>query len=386
MTFCGQCGHQLGVGRFCTNCGHPVTAGEAKDSSGTPPVGDAGYQPAFDPTWRTDTAERSAVRARPPLLDPRPPTPARGIPALTDLPDAPSNARFPLFADEVEPPGAAGPALPAGRSAGVPGDVGAGDGGDRDDRGRTGRGGLPPWAVVGLVGLAGIVVVTAVGLRLVTGDTDSAGDGPERAPGASASAPASTGTPSAGADATAPSAPADTPTATPTGRAVRLGAGARVRVPATTPPGESVTGERVSFAAANLLDRDTATCWRRAGDGTGDTLVVTLATESLVTRVGLVNGYAKTDTDDRGRTYDWYDRNRRVLAVEWTFDDGTTLRQDLRTTPRMQTVAVPGGGALTGTVRLRLLQVSAPGRRAGVEGYGRDNTALSELDLVGVPA
>ena len=40
--------------------------------------------------------------------------------------------------------------------------------------------------------------------------------------------------------------------------------------------------------------------------------------------------------DGRGRTLDWYHGNRRVLRVQWIFDDGTTLDQTLGDTMTMQ--------------------------------------------------
>lgn len=61
---CAQCGHRLGVGRYCANCGGPVASPE---------------------TWRTDTAERPAVREEVPMV-------------YSGTPPAP---RFPLFADEA---------------------------------------------------------------------------------------------------------------------------------------------------------------------------------------------------------------------------------------------------------------------------------------------
>ena len=42
-----------------------------------------------------------------------------------------------------------------------------------------------------------------------------------------------------------------------------------------------------------MLDGNPATAWRTAGDATGQSITITLPAPSVVSRVGLVNGYAK---------------------------------------------------------------------------------------------
>lgn len=147
--------------------------------------------------------------------------------------------------------------------------------------------------------------------------------------------------------------------------------GATASAPVTAPPRQDVDGDLVPYVAGNLLDGVPSTTWRMAGDGTGTTLTVTLPAESVVTRVGLINGYAKVDDGT-----DWYPRNRRVLEVEWEFDDGSRVVQHLEQTPTMQGIDV--GPVRTSTVRLRIMFVSAPG--------DRDYTAISDLLLQGSPA
>jgi hypothetical protein len=99
-----------------------------------------------------------------------------------------------------------------------------------------------------------------------------------------------------------------------------------------------------------------------------------------VSEVGLVNGYAKTASNASG-TYDWYAGNRRTLRVEWAFDDGTVLGQDLRQTRRMQPLTLDEP-VVTERVTLRLVEVSPPGTGPA----SRDYTALSEVRLLGAPA
>ena len=78
-----------------------------------------------------------------------------------------------------------------------------------------------------------------------------------------------------------------------------------------------------------MRDGNPTTAWRTAGDGTGAVITITLPEPTVVTRVGLVNGYAKQVAG-----VDWYPNNRRILAVTWGFDNGTHARADLRRATR----------------------------------------------------
>lgn len=233
----------------------------------------------------------------------------------------PPPVRFPLYADEVDraeqPVPAAPPAAPVAPAA---------------PPRRRGPWGL--WAA----GVATLLLVGAVGAALVADD----------GPGSAADR-------SGGAD----------------GRVGDLTSAALVSVPATAAPGRDVEGNRVAYDGENALDGVPETAWRMPGDGVGEEIVVTLAGESRLRSVGLINGYAKTAADR-----DWYHGNRRIERVEWVFDDGTSLTQDLGDDMGVQSVDVD---VTTTTVRLRLLAVSEPGSGPSA----RDFTAISELSLVG---
>ena len=331
MRYCSSCGAQLGVGRYCVNCGlrveHPATDHGA---------------------WRTDTMERPAVPPEPPAV------------------------RFPLYADEApaDGPPAETPAEPDVEALGqpereslLPMTV------DRSDEvPRPTRKQKRLFAV-----LAGIVTVWALvavlGVVLLLRSDDGSGSDETNDPTSSESG-STTDPPSAPATRT-PEPPAGPP------RLVDVARLATARAPATALPTEDVDGALVGYDATNMLDGDPTTCWRAEGDATDDTLVFTLRSPTRITRVGLVNGYAKTVTDGVGNTLDWYAGNRRVLAVEWEFDDGSTVQQELREVRRLQTVRVPR--VTSTTVRLKLLSVSEPG-----EGLAsRDNTPISEVSVIG---
>ena len=316
MNYCSKCGHELDTGRYCTNCGHPVGP---------------------DETWRTDTAERTVAIASPP--PPRPPN----QPPPPHTPPPP--ARFPLFADELDAEGGEdgsydeAPAAPYHPAYG------------------TGYESHPhrrrvwwPW----LAGAAALLVVLGIGIALLTG-------GDEESPAAT------------------------DPTSGPAGKQGHGGAGrtaaddasgelatsSQVTVPDTAPPGRDADGNPTTYDAENMLDGRPDTAWRMPGDGTGDEIVVTLPEESHLTSVGLVNGYAKT-TDG----IDWYHGNRRVESVEWVFDDGSTVTQDLGDSTDLQSTDVD---VTTSSVTLRLVTVSRPGKGS----TSRDYTAISDLSLIG---
>jgi hypothetical protein len=204
------------------------------------------------------------------------------------------------------------------------------------------------------------VLVAGLGIWLLTDDDGSTATdpGPDRSPSRSASHSPSKSPPS-------DPVPAGDVTAEST-----------AEVPATAPPNQDVQGNRVDFEAANMFDGVPETCWRMAGDGTGKEITITLPGETVVSSIGVVNGYAKTARDAQGRELDWYHGNRRVLSVEWVFDDGTTLSQDLEDSTAVQSIDVDD--VRTSTITLRLVSVSAPGTGRAA----RDNTAISDLSII----
>ncbi len=343
MAVCTACGQDPGDGRFCARCGHALRA-------------DA------DPV--TDTAERPASESLGRRRQPPPPPPHPGAP--------PSNARFPMYADEVVgrpgppagvpgqggpppsapyapvPPPMSGPASPP-MSPPVPP--------------RTRRHGFVPIAIAGVCALL-LLVLVAVWLVF----RPVSGDGKDVDQSGSAAGSQGTDDPGSSDDGATAGDPAD------------LTAQAQVDVPAVAPPNQDVNGRAVTYVASNMLDGDAQTAWRMPGDGSTAEITIDLGGPTTVTEVGLVNGYAKIDRDTAGREVRWYPRNRRILEVSWTFDDGTTVMQSLEETARLQSIEVPEVD--TTTITLRLLEVSPP--QAGPQ--GRNYTAISDLALVGSPA
>jgi hypothetical protein len=353
---CTQCGHVLGLGRFCTNCGHPVAARLADPLSDPLPAtevfeapGPASASPGDRHDWRSDTAERGPRPGAAEARVPPPPVVPRLPPVAVEPPPPP---RFPLFADEVPAP--APPAAPAPAPVVTvdhePPDAWAEDGEDdwEDwDEWEDGRRSRALWIVVAVAVLAALVAGAWLLGQALGGD-----DGEARDPGTEDS-----------------SEPAPV--------AVDHAAEATAKAPRTAPSTEDVDGNPTSYDASNMLDGVPETAWRAAGDGSSLKLVFTFPEKTRISEVGLVNGYAKTATDDEGRSFDWYTGHRRITEVTWNFGVGDVVRQALDDDRSMQTIEIDP--VEVRKVVLKIVSTSEPGDGPA----GRNFTAVSDVYLAG---
>jgi hypothetical protein len=330
MKFCTGCGNRLDGGRFCTNCGRPVpAAASAEGAVPTPPA-------------------------------PTHPPPSRPPPPAYTPPPAP---RYPLFTDELFVDKA--PTAPAGRPAAPPTLQPPADPAPAPSR----RPGIS-WLAVALTVVILMLVAVIGGLLLFAGgDDERAGDptGENTAQNESSPPASEPSSPPEPSDPTGP-----TP---PPGEAQDVARFATPSAPKTAKPNLDTRGRLVRYAATNMVDGVAETCWRMPGDGTGTELTFTLAGPTELTEVGLINGYAK-----RAGKLDWYAGNRRVLSVEWVFDDGTVVPQSLSESRNLQTLQIDP--ITTSTVVLRLVSVSAPGKGPSARNF----TPISEVSLYGTPA
>jgi hypothetical protein len=165
--------------------------------------------------------------------------------------------------------------------------------------------------------------------------------------------------------------PASTDAPVGTGPRTDLATGATFVVPDTAPPTQDFDGNMVAYEASQMGDGNPTTTWRTEGDATGETITVTLTQPGVVRRVGLVNGYSKQVAG-----VDWYPNNRRILAVTWTFDDGSTVSQTFAERPGLQMLKVTP--VETGSVTITIDSVTPPGSG----NLGRDYTAISEVSVI----
>ncbi|MGF9760092.1 hypothetical protein AAII07_33340 [Microvirga sp. 0TCS3.31] len=219
--------------------------------------------------------------------------------------------------------------------------------------------------------LAAVLLVALAFLLLQVFDTDGDEVATDPADGATGTSQA----PDPGAGQTTGSAePTDDGGGAPAGasKALDLARGATFEVPGTAPPTTDFDGNLVAYEASQMGDGNPATAWRTAGDATGETITVTLTEPGVVTKVGLINGYAKQVAG-----VDWYPNNRRIIAVTWGFDDGSTVQQTFAEQPAVQRLKVPA--VETATVTLTITAVTPPGPGS----LGRDYTAISEVSVTG---
>jgi hypothetical protein len=152
-------------------------------------------------------------------------------------------------------------------------------------------------------------------------------------------------------------------------------AGASVTATCEQDSGREADGSKVTYGPEHVLDDDPATAWRCESNGRGERLSVKLGAPAVITEVGLIPGYAKTDPADRT---DRYKENRRLSKVRWHFDRDVTIEQKLDPSPgnrELQRIAVPA--VTSSTVVLEVLDsVSAE----------RDRIAVSSVAIKGTPA
>lgn len=133
----------------------------------------------------------------------------------------------------------------------------------------------------------------------------------------------------------------------------------------------------VTYKADKAIDGLADTAWRCPGDGAGQRLTISFQSEVTLTSIGIVPGYAKTDSTDGT---DRYLQNRRISAVSYTFDDGSTFPQNFDTDARnrsVQTISLPN--VSTSHVIITILS-SVAGEAAGNK-PARDHIAISEVTV-----
>jgi hypothetical protein len=310
---CQHCGASVTVGRFCTNCGAQL-----------------GTEPTNPRIWPspTDTAER-----------------------VYDAPE-------PAYAGGSPPPG-----QPAHVAAPGPAHL-APDPGPR-------RPGPGPGLWVGAA-LAMVVVLVLGGFLLLRGGSGGGDDAETTTPPIVPKTHGSAST----SPSTSPSPSASSASPTVIGPPADVAGFSDATAPAHAASGVDFAGRPVTYVAPNMVDGRNDTCWRTPGDATGMVLTFRLDQPTRLTRVGLVNGYSKI-AYAHNRPYDWYLGNRRVLAADWIFDDGTTVSQQFGTDRALQQTAVKP--VTTSVVRLRITSVSPPGKGRAA----RNDTAISEVFLLG---
>ncbi len=379
------CGAELGVGRFCLNCGHRI---------GAPAPVRADPSAASAPPSATLTTTAPALKEA--SDDPSGPTPDRRPADAVPAESAVDPERDDVTHDDAARPASVVPPVQAADPTPVPPTSPPDDVRDEPAPVATRRTAWDPRqdllpyeevddldadlpvrgkAWIGWVLGAALLMGLAFVLLRVFDTGDEVATDPASGATSSAEAPppdsGSSDTGSSG-DGSTGDGPSDGEAPAGVGKVRELARGATFEVPGTAPPTTDFDGNLVAYEASQRGDGNPATAWRTAGDATGQTITVTLPEPGVVTRVGLVNGYAK-----KVAGVDWYPNNRRILAVTWGFDDGSTIQQTFSERPAMQWLKVPP--VETETVTLTIDAVTPPGSG----NLGRDYTAISEVGVTG---
>ncbi|MET0694386.1 MAG: hypothetical protein ABWY56_10670 [Propionibacteriaceae bacterium] len=247
------------------------------------------------------------------------------------------------------------------------------DAGQRSREGEPADSARRVWPVILL---ALLLVGAGVAIALTVGRDDSTERGSDplavqpagpRSDPPDSSNPSETAAPS---PSSASSAPATPPGSEPYAGGVLPVAASRVVADCQAPPSTDGQGQAVRYDARQLIDGDASTAWRCEGDGDGRAVVFSFPAGSRIAELGLINGYTKTDPKTR---VDRYGEYRRILAVKWTFANGSTFTQGLTDDERSpQKLRIPVQTA--DQVRLTIVKASQPGGKA----KSRDAVLISE--------
>jgi LysM repeat protein len=194
------------------------------------------------------------------------------------------------------------------------------------------------------------------------------------APQPTAPPPAATAPPATNAPPTT-ARPATTAATVPTTTSAAPGGAIVPRETAAScqaPNSEEANGTPIVFAPGNVLDRNPATAWRCEGADADKSLTFTFDGPTRLTSVGLIGGYVKVDPLTG---VDRFPQNHRVRQVRWTFDDGTTVTQDLADSRDMQSIDVD---VTTSSATMQILSTYPPGGE-----LPRDMVPVAEVQFIG---
>lgn len=143
----------------------------------------------------------------------------------------------------------------------------------------------------------------------------------------------------------------------------------------TSGPGVDSAGNPFTYNAPNAVDARPETAWRCDHDGAGARLVITFDRPAVISWIGVVPGFAKTDPYDGT---DRYVQGRKISAARFVFDDGTYVEHSFDTWSASRAMQV-FRFAPTTTARVEMVVLaSVPG--SPVNGFGpTDKIAVSEL-------
>jgi serine/threonine-protein kinase len=139
----------------------------------------------------------------------------------------------------------------------------------------------------------------------------------------------------------------------------------------TAPASVDGAGNPVTYAPTNVIDGDVQTAWRTLGDGRGERVTLIFDNPIDVERIGLIPGYAKTDTETGANRFF---QGRIIGSVRYLVPGLPPTSQTFRPEPVPQFVRL---GVTTSRITVEILGTTEPG--------SLDYTAISEIYVYGYP-
>ncbi|MGW0045251.1 NADase-type glycan-binding domain-containing protein [Rhodococcus sp. NPDC003348] len=141
------------------------------------------------------------------------------------------------------------------------------------------------------------------------------------------------------------------------------------------PPAVDSAGRTHAYEAPNAIDGDVTTAWRCKGTQ-GQTLAISFPCSVHLATVGIDPGHDKTDPDGSDR----FAQNRKVTRVKWTFDDGSSVEQQVEPRRGIQTMPVDTTARTATLTVLATVDGQPVTNRAGERSAPfNDVTSISEI-------
>ncbi|MGH3724892.1 MAG: NADase-type glycan-binding domain-containing protein [Mycobacterium sp.] len=118
--------------------------------------------------------------------------------------------------------------------------------------------------------------------------------------------------------------------------------------------GTDSNGAKYTYEAGKAFDADPLTAWRcQWKEQDGQSITAKFDHPMLVTSVGLIPGYAKTDIDGSDR----FAQNRKITRVRWEFSDGSSVKQQVPVSRALASIKV---NVVTDSVTM-VIEATEPG-------------------------
>lgn len=145
--------------------------------------------------------------------------------------------------------------------------------------------------------------------------------------------------------------------------------------------GTDSNGVKYVYDPAKAFDNDPLTAWRcQWKEQDGQSITAKFDHPTLITSVGLIPGYAKTDIDGSDR----FAQNRKITRVRWEFSDGSSVKQQVPVSRALASIKV---NVVTDSVTM-VIEATEPGVSIVNKSGQRQDAfnglvSVSEIEIMG---